>query len=433
MNATLALAGKDLKLLVRDKAGLFFTFVFPIIYALFFGSLFQRVGEESGGAMDVVVVDEDKTDASRSLVKELGASRELHVHELSRADATERVRRGKMVAYIAIPAGFARAEDNRFAAGPPTLEVSADPSRAAEAGMLRGVLMQVMAQRVQRSFADPAGMRRQIARSRQQLRADPNGAGELGVMLEPFLGAVDLFLAQLERTGASADTQPAAPPASPFRGFEPAEIVRSETKLFRHGPDNAYEVSFPQAMTWGVLSCAAGFALSLVVERVHGTLARLRLAPISVGHVLAGKGLACFLTILGVCGGMIAFGWLVFGVKVDAPGLMIAALLSVGVCFSGIMMVLSVLGRTEQSAGGVGWAIMLVMAMAGGGMVPVFMMPQWMQQLSDFSPVKWAIVAFEGPIWREYAAADMIKPCGILIAVGVVGFAAGASIFARRA
>ena len=59
-----ALAVKDLKLLVRDKAGLFFTFFFPVLYAIFFGTIFGGMGGGGGGSGEtaIVVVDQDGTD-----------------------------------------------------------------------------------------------------------------------------------------------------------------------------------------------------------------------------------------------------------------------------------------------------------------------------------------------------------------------------------
>ena len=40
MRSLLTLAGKDLRLLVRDRAGLFWVLFFPLIMAIFFGSIF---------------------------------------------------------------------------------------------------------------------------------------------------------------------------------------------------------------------------------------------------------------------------------------------------------------------------------------------------------------------------------------------------------
>ena len=87
------------------------------------------------------------------------------------------------------------------------------------------------------------------------------------------------------------------------------------------------------------------------------------------------------------------------------------------------------LGKTERSAAGIGWAVLIVMAMIGGGMIPLFVMPAWMQTMSHASPVKWSILAMEGAIWRNFSLAELALPCGILLAVGVVCFAIGTHAF----
>lgn len=106
-----------------------------------------------------------------------------------------------------------------------------------------------------------------------------------------------------------------------------------------------------------------------------------------------------------------------------------AVIVSVAVCFTGIMMLLSVLGRTERSVGGIGWSVMIVLAMFGGGMIPMVFMPKWMISLGSFSPVKWAILAFEGAIWRGFTPSEMMMPLAILIGTGLFAFAAGTIVF----
>ncbi len=110
--------------------------------------------------------------------------------------------------------------------------------------------------------------------------------------------------------------------------------------------------------------------------------------------------------------------------------LLVVAMGCVSLCFVGIMLLLSVLGKTEQAAGGIGWAVLMVMAMLGGGMVPAFFMPSWMQAISHVSPVKWAIVAMEGAIWRGFTPGEMLMPCLILVGVGALCSFIGVRAFA---
>lgn len=438
MLPTLALAMKDLRLLYRDKVSLFFAFVFPILYALFFGSLFQGVGREIGGRMEVLLVDEDQTPASQSLVARLSdpnRTRELRAEVVDRQTALDQVRHGKRVAFVAIPAGFGAAEADRFAGQIPRLEVGADPAHGAVAGMLRAVLFQVMGRRMEDTFANAASMRAEIAKAREAIQNDPNESAQR-TMLLPFLGALDVFLGQMERQQPTTDTSGERPAAGrtwsgAFRGLQPAEIVAVDTQLEHHGPRNAWVVSFPQAICWGIMGCAAGFGISLVVERQHGTLTRLRLAPVSFWSILAGKALACFIAVTAVSTGLLVLLSLMPQVVIRSPGLLAIAVLCVSVCFTGMMMLLAALGRTEQSASGISWALLTIMAMVGGGTIPVFFMPEWLQRLSSISPVKWAIIAFEGPLWREYRLVEMLPSCGVLLAIGTVCFAAGVVVISR--
>ena len=92
-------------------------------------------------------------------------------------------------------------------------------------------------------------------------------------------------------------------------------------------------------------------------------------------------------------------------------------------------MALSVVADTEQSASGAAWATLLVFALLGGGMVPLFVMPGWMLTASGVSPARWAILAFEGALWRGFSPAEMGLPLGVLLAIGAAGLALGTRLF----
>jgi ABC-2 type transport system permease protein len=91
-------------------------------------------------------------------------------------------------------------------------------------------------------------------------------------------------------------------------------------------------------------------------------------------------------------------------------------------------MMLSVIGKTEAAVGGGSWAVLLILGMLGGGMVPQMFMPNWMTVASNLSPVKWAILTLEGGIWRNFSWHDVIRPCAILVGEGLLFAAIGLSI-----
>jgi ABC-2 type transport system permease protein len=110
--------------------------------------------------------------------------------------------------------------------------------------------------------------------------------------------------------------------------------------------------------------------------------------------------------------------------------LFVLAVLCTLLCFVGLMMFICTLGRTEQSVGGAGWAMLMIMAMFGGGMVPLAFMPSWLRPFSHISPVKWSILAIEGAIWRKFSFVEMLSPCLVLLAFGAAAFLLG--VFSLR-
>lgn len=408
---------KDLLLLVRDKVGFFFTFFFPLVYCIFFGAIFAGQGKSTGG-MKVAVVDEDQTEGSRAFIETLHEAPEVEVDVTDRQTAIDLVRRGKRVAYVVLPDGFGQRIEQPFWGGEePLLQTGIDPSRKAEAGMLEGILMQYSYQQIQEVMSDPEAMKKMIGSAQEKLQKADDIDPMSRRALQTLLPALELFMTMLPKGNEN------------YGGFPQVQIAQDDVKRAWRGPTNSYQVSFPQGIVWALLGSSAMFGISLVVERTRGTLVRLRMAPIHQAHILAGKAAACFVTTLGIQIVLLVLAALVFNVVPDSIPLLALALVCTSTGFVGIMMLLSVLGKTEQSAAGIGWAILLLMAMIGGGMIPVFLMPSWLKTVSHASPVKWAIVAIEGAVWRGYSFTEMLLPCGILVSIGVVCFAVGVKAF----
>jgi ABC-2 type transport system permease protein len=454
MNAVIALAAKDLKLLLRDRVGFFFVFFFPLIYACFFGVIFGGMGGDRGSsAMRILVVDNDRTQASIEYTDDLRAddaiapvtTEELRVARAENAPdipdeqwAERLVRDGKYLAFVLIPEGFEESSKRMFWGEPMTLSVGVDPSRKAEAAMIGGLLTSHAYRRMQSLFTNRDLLRENAGSALEAVEADEAMNPLEKQILSIFLRSLDTFAADMpglangQPDPAGDEAEGAETPAEGgYQGFNPVKINIAEVTAEKaSGPPNTFSITFPQGITWGILGCAASFGISLVVERTRGTLTRLRTAPISGLQVLMGKALACFITIIGVVTVLLIIGFAV-GVRPVSPALLALAIICIALGFTGIMMLLSVVGKTEAAAGGIGWAVLTIMAMLGGGMVPVFFMPTWMRSLGSISPVKWAIYAMEGAIWRGYDLGQMLLPCGILIAIGIAGLIIGTAIFER--
>lgn len=441
MRTILAMAMKDLRLMSRDWLGLFFIVAFPILIGIFFGSMYGGVGDTGSAKLRVAVVDEDESATSKQFVANLKDTGNIEVESLPRQTAIDRVRRGDLVGLIAVPKGFGESAGLPWMESPP-IQLGLDPSRKAETGLLEGLVMQASGKLLMERFQDPATMRNLVQQGRDEIAADQNISPLMKPALVQMMNSLDGFMqswAEVETAEQQAEAEGEGEPVN-RPGFELARIETIDVtrQVDPNSPAalvnklrSKWDISFPQAMIWGILACAAGFAISIVRERKQGTFLRLQVAPVSRAQILAGKATACFLAVIAVIAIMIVLGaWL--GMRPESLPLLALASLSIAFCFTGIMMLMSVIGRTEEAVSGAAWGANMLMAMFGGGMIPLVFMPKFMQSLSNFSPAKWSVLTLEGAIWRGFTLAEMLVPCAILLAVGAVSLTAGGFALARR-
>jgi ABC-2 type transport system permease protein len=419
MKAIITLAAKDLRLLSRDHFAMFWVLVFPMLMALFFGSIYSGEGGQRA-AMKVIAVDQDQSDFSRAFFSELSGSSAIQVVESELDSARTVVRQGKAVAYLVFLKG-AGEFGSVFHSDSAALRAGMDPARKAEAGFLQGLVMQAWFAAMQKQYLSPDRMRSFLPAQIEAIARDSNMLPGQKEALTQFLGSLDGLMTKLDTgsiSGAKSDSAGGGIMAGPRIELE--EVTNEAV-----GPRSSWEITFPQSVLWALIGCAAAFGISIVTERTSGTLIRLQLAPISRGQILAGKGLACMIFCLGVETLLLLVARLVFDVRIPAPLLLMMAVLACAVCFVGMMMLISVLGRSEQAVAGAGWAILLIASMTGGGMLPLMFMPRWLVPVSHFSPVKWGILALEGAIWRGFGWNEMALPLLILVGIGVASFSLG--------
>jgi ABC-2 type transport system permease protein len=414
------LAVKDMLVLLSDKGNIFFVFGFPVIFALFFGAIFSSAGEGPSG-MKIAVVDEDLSKFSGSFVSKLKSDEALEIVRQSRDEAIEQVRKGKVSAAVILNKGFGDGFEALFNSDEPKLEIASDPSRKMEAGYLQGLLAKAQFEALGENFTDRNWMRQQVALWKDDVKDDNDIDAKQANLLLNFFDAYDTLLKDVNEQDYK----------SAFDG-EMLNFAELDVKREYKGPITSFQITFPQALLWGILGCTATFAISIVKERTNGTFERLRVGPIERSHILAGKGLSCFFTCALIMCVLTIGAKAIFRMPMGNWLLFAPAVLCTILCFVGLMMFICTLGRTEQSAGGAGWAMLMIMAMLGGGMIPLAFMPPWLRSFSHISPVKWGIFALEGAIWRKFSLAEMITPCLVLLAFGAVAFLLGVLMLRRQ-
>lgn len=427
MQAILTLAMKDIRLLLRDKGGVFFTFAFPAIYAIFFGLIFTSLGDYRGRRIPIFLVDQDRTPQSQAFAAALRDSGEVETADAEYETGVDNVRHGRRPACLVIPPGFGAAREAILAGATTKLQIAIDPARPAESAIVMGAIQRNLMLDVKGLFSDPVRLRAQLATARERLdaRTDMNEAmhSALDLLLTAAESAANLFL---------TTSRPATASSTVAGAWEPMQIEKIELNVKRDRPRNLYAVTFPLGMMWGLLGCTAAFGVGMALERRRGTLRRVSVAPLTSVQILAGKMLASLAVIVSVSAAMLILARVGFGVVPASIPFVAMAVVSIACAFIGIMLLLSNLGRTETSAAGVSWGVLTLLSMLGGGMVPINLMPEWMKTIATCSPVFWSIRALEGGLWREYTLEEMLIPCGVLVGIGVACFSLGAAMLRGR-
>jgi ABC-2 type transport system permease protein len=417
MRPEFAIAIKDLRLMLRDRPGMVFTLLFPLLFGLFFGAIYAGTAEGDRAPISLVVVDRSQGNGvwSARLVDHLGTDEGVQFSEASSvSEAEASLVSGDAAAILE----FAANHDDWFesfglvASGAPRLIVA--PAQIGQEQLIHGKLSAAMHELLIASLSDPVASRKR-AEELQRLAASSDTPRQEAMRLAAAASAI-----QMLGDAGDPDGQ------QPRTGIRSEVLVRPEMGL---QPPNSFAITFPQAIMWAILGCAATFAVGLVGERHSGTLVRLRTMPISAAQILAGKGLACMAVSLTVSLAFVGVSRLFLDVRPVSYPMLLLALCCVSFAFAGMMMLLAVLGRSKTSPGQLAWGVILIMAITGGGMLPLFFMPQWLVSISHFSPVKWGILAIEGGIWRGTPLIEMIQPLGILIGIGIAGFVIGAKWF----
>ena len=471
MRAILTIAMKDLRIFARDRTNAFFVIVFPLAIAIFFGSIFGG----SSRSIPVAVIVESAGPVATDFANTLQKDSTLSVVILpTREEGDASVRLGRVAACVIIPKTFDSDLEKSMAGGRAIVEVHCDPARQAESGLVVGKLNEHAMRAIVRMFTNPKINSKMLAQSKLALALNPNMTSQQRERVSDVLESVqELFKQQNRETAAAAETSktiadsvnddsttntmkantsvstksasnntengnvpvsspPSATSPDPFLAL-PIQIQSSTLASDSTEPPSTFAVTFPQGLAWGFVGCIGAFGAGMAEERRRGTLMRLLLAPCTIFSVLAGKSLACFTACVTMSVFMLLVATLGFHVSVKNWPLLALAIATCSFAFSGFTMALSGLFKNEGSARSAGNAIVLVLAMIGGGTIPLAFMPPFLRAASQVSPFSWAILAIEGAVWRGFAFTEMLAPLGILLFIGALGLMLGNVFIKKRA
>src|SRR5579883_26140 len=159
-----------------------------------------------------------------------------------------------------------------------------------------------------------------------------------------------------------------------------------------------------------------------VTERKHGTLVRLRAAPLTRAQILLGKLLPCLVVSLVQGFFLLVAGRLIFGMTWGSrPELLIPLVICTSFSAVGLSILVASIARTETQVAVYGTLIVLVLGGVSGSLMPRDLMPEQMKRISLITPHAWALDAYSQLLASPNPdVSAVLLSCGVLLAFGVV-------------
>ncbi len=379
MRAALLIAGKDLRLRVRDRSAFILGILAPLVLAYIFYLVFGPAATGQGLSLEYGVVDEDASEISAAFVSVLEAAEADEVLTLEtfpdRDAADGGLEDGAVDAVFVMPSGLEQAIfENRSA----TIEVIGDIDSPTST-------------QIAASFAEQFSSG--IAASQLAVAATANVAG-----VQPTPD----FVSSLSQ--------------------DPATAGMTFTIIDESAASKQLDAStfFAAGMAVFFLFFTVQFGVTgLLEEERDGTLARLMSTPIPRVSVVAGKAILAF--VLGVVSMtvLVMATTLLMEANWGAP-LGVALLVIAGVLSAvGIMGLVASVARTPEGAGNLGSIIAVILGMLGGTFFPIASSGGVLAALTYLTPHAWFMEGLaqlgSGAPWT-----DALPAVGAILSFAVV-------------
>ena len=223
--------------------------------------------------------------------------------------------------------------------------------------------------------------------------------------------------------------------ATALKNFS-VDQIKVNTTLVGTSPSRIFSRQAQFATGNGVMFmmfCANALAVALVMDRRERRLARLLWTRLRLHEVLIARALTIAVTSALVMALMLATSALVFGMSLG-PSVPLLALITmfVAIGVSGYALLLIGIGRGGASIAGLGLAVSLALAAAGGSWWPIESEPQWLQTVGHISINAWASDAFHTLLFFNGTLADIVLPLAMLLLLGIIMGSVGSWLFARQ-
>ena len=401
MHKLLASAYKEYLLLTRDIGGLAILFVMPLVLiitiTLIQDSTFKTVSDT---AIPILIVDYDKGHVSKTILEGLEASKAFEIIQLeSEEEAKSLVFKGKYQLAIIIPELLSPDLDKKV-----NQNVEGILSKF---GLEEDQLVQPKEKIISKEvilYFDPA--------TQQSFKSSVKNG------IEKMISKIET-----QSIYAAFQDQISDDPSEVI--FETENFISFKEVLPKNNDfdiiPNSTQHNVPAWTLFAIFFIIVPLSINMVKEKSQGTFVRLRTNPVSYATILGGKTLVY----LAVC--IIQFIlMLVIGVylfptiglpTLDISGrlpLLLIVTIFAGLAAIGLGLLLGTIAKTQEQSAPFGATFVVILAALGGVWVPVFIMPKFMQALSNISPMNWGLNAFYDVFLRNSGLQEIIPEITLL-------------------
>lgn len=395
VTACAAVARNEIRLLLRDPAGLLMLFLMPALFIVILSVALQGVfssGEQEDRLRVLVVDEEPDGRLGERLRNGIDDSRYFRLvnDDVKRDAALLGITAGRYDVVITVPEDATKALRLEADA---RVEVVLDPMVSSE-----------IARTVEASVQSLV-----VSASIRELRGEQEKEG-------PSLGEL--------RVAAEA---PDSVRLARHQGVEVEQIYVGSGGAHVH-PD-AVQQYVPGWTVFALFWLAQILANNLISERASGIHLRIVASPMSALSYVSGKLVPYLLVNLLQAVAMFGVGVTVLPL-LGAPRLLVTnlpalALITVAISLTSLSfgLFLAACFRSQVLVGVGSAAALIIMAVLGGVMVPKFVMPAFMQRLSLFVPHGWALDGYLDVLMRGASVRDVLPNVGALCCFAALPFA----------
>lgn len=387
---------KEWLLLIRDKAGLLVLFVMPVAL-VFVITLLQDapIRNFQRAQIPIIFVDNDRDKLGRAIenglieVDYFELHKSFHDQILTPQKAKQAVAEGKFKVGIIVPQGAtAQMEQNAVALYKTKISISSTQTEQLTSEKDVNVII-YFDPTIQKLFK--TAVLSSLASSLEKIKSE--------VLLRTFSKEILNEVSSL--TGGMVPLSTDAIQLSE----KDTEIIKIQEEFAANREQvampNSVQHNVPAWSMFAIFFIALPLAGNIIKERDSGSLKRLLSMPISYSHILMGKIIVHIFVsiiqfILLMILGMVILPLL--GTPVlnlgNTPLGLVILVLSSACAATGYGILIGTIATTQEQASTFSAVSIIIAAALGGVMIPVYLMPHLMQQISIISPLAWGLNAF---------------------------------------